>query len=146
MSVLPRKAILAVAVVVDIAMQEGGRRRPAKLLAARLGLAPRHLEPILQSLVRHGILKGLRGPRGGYELARKPQAISVDTILRFAASAENDDPAQAPSMLVSNAVLPILAAAEREFDMALRRITIADIERVALSERTAGHSDVRVSA
>ena len=30
-------------------------------------LPPRHLEPVLQALVRHGILKGIRGPRGGYE-------------------------------------------------------------------------------
>jgi Rrf2 family transcriptional regulator, iron-sulfur cluster assembly transcription factor len=146
MLVLPRKAILAVAVIVDIAMQEDGRRRSAKLLAARLGLAPRHLEPILQSLVQHGILKGLRGPRGGYELAREPQAISVDTILRLAASAGVDDAAQAPSMLLNKAVLPMLAKAEREFDIALRRITIADIERVAQSEQTSGPSDRRVSA
>ncbi len=36
-----------------------GARRAAQL-------PPRHLEPVLQALVHAGILKGVRGPRGGY--------------------------------------------------------------------------------
>jgi DNA-binding IscR family transcriptional regulator len=32
---------------------------------------------MLQSLVRNGILKGIRGPRGGYELARDPSGLTV---------------------------------------------------------------------
>ena len=43
----------------------------AKELATRHRLSPRYLEPVLQALVHHGILKGVRGPRGGYELARE---------------------------------------------------------------------------
>jgi len=35
---------------------------------------------VLQALVRHGILKGTRGPRGGYELAREQRRITADDI------------------------------------------------------------------
>ena len=73
MSLLPRKGLLAIAAVVDVALQTDGRPISAKTLAARHGLPPRHLESVLQSLVRDGILKGIRGPRGGYELARERQ-------------------------------------------------------------------------
>ena len=73
MSLLPRKGLLAIAAVVDVALQTEERPISAKTLATRHCLPPRHLESVLQSLVRVGILKGIRGPHGGYELARERQ-------------------------------------------------------------------------
>ena len=57
----------------------GAGRAPvaAKALAARHKLPPRHLETLLQALVHARILKGVRGPRGGYELARERRHIPV---------------------------------------------------------------------
>ena len=46
------------------------------------------LEPVLQALVRQGILRGVRGPRGGYELAREQDRITADDILRAAGTVE----------------------------------------------------------
>src|SRR6516225_2050682 len=82
MQLLPRKGALAIAAVIDIAINARGRPVAAKSLATRHRLPPRHLEPVLQALVRHGILKGTRGPRGGYELAREQRRITADDILR----------------------------------------------------------------
>jgi DNA-binding IscR family transcriptional regulator len=65
MPLLPRKGVLAIAAVIDVALQAHARPISAKALALRHGLPPRHLEPVLQALVRDGILKGVRGPRGG---------------------------------------------------------------------------------
>jgi DNA-binding Lrp family transcriptional regulator len=58
MTILPRKGLLAIAAVVEVALQTDGRPISAKTLATRHGLPPRHLELVLQSLVRDGILKG----------------------------------------------------------------------------------------
>jgi Rrf2 family iron-sulfur cluster assembly transcriptional regulator len=80
MTLLPRKGLLAIAAVVDVALQTGRRPISAKTLATRHGLPPRHLESVLQSLVRDGILKGIRGPRGGYELARDRRGVTWPTI------------------------------------------------------------------
>src|ERR1700724_2426888 len=77
MPFLPRKGILAIAAVVDIALNDRERPVSAKTLAVRHGLPPRHLEPVLQALVRDGILKGTRGPRGGYALARESGRITA---------------------------------------------------------------------
>ena len=95
MSLVSRKGVLAIAAVIDVALNASSRPVSAKALAARHRLPPRHLEPVLQALVRDGILKGIRGPHGGYELARERTRISADDILRAATTAE-DDPA-APS-------------------------------------------------
>jgi Rrf2 family protein len=131
MPLLPRKAVLAVAAVIDVAMQEHGKPIAAKTLAARHGLPPRHLEPVLQALVRCGILKGIRGPRGGYELARDRRRISVNDILQAAGTVEESDEPESSSELVKRVVLPAVAAAEREFGVALSRINVEDLAHSA---------------
>jgi DNA-binding IscR family transcriptional regulator len=62
MSLLPRKGLLAIAAVVDVALNARDRPVSAKALAARHGLPPRHLEPVLQALVHDGILRGVCEP------------------------------------------------------------------------------------
>jgi Rrf2 family transcriptional regulator, iron-sulfur cluster assembly transcription factor len=131
MPLLPRKAVLAVAAVIDVAMQEHGKPISAKTLASRHGLPPRHLEPVLQALVRCGILKGIRGPRGGYELARDRRRITANDILQAAGTVEDSEEPQSGSELVTKVVLPAVAAAEREFGVALSRINVEDLARDA---------------
>lgn len=41
--------------------------------------------------MRDGILKGIRGPHGGYALARERNRITADDILRAARTAEDID-------------------------------------------------------
>ena len=60
MPLVSRKGILAIAAVIDIAIHARSRPVSAKALAARHKLPPRHLEPVLQALVRDGILKAVR--------------------------------------------------------------------------------------
>src|SRR5713226_3722719 len=124
MQLLPRKGILAIAAVIDIALNARGRPVAAKALATRHRLPPRHLEPMLQALVRHGILKGIRGPRGGYELARERSHISAEQILRAAETAEDvGEISLAHSQLLNKVVMPALGEAERAFSAALARIS-----------------------
>src|SRR5262249_46102872 len=113
MPLLPHKGILAIAAVIDIAMHARGRPVAAKSLASRQKLPPRHLEPVLQALVRQGILKGVRGPRGGYELAREQRRISADDILRAASAADDEDTPHFGSSLLTQVLLPALAQAEQ---------------------------------
>jgi Rrf2 family transcriptional regulator, iron-sulfur cluster assembly transcription factor len=131
MPLLPRKAVLAIAAVIDVALQEHGQPISAKTLAERHGLPPRHLEPVLQALVRCGILKGIRGPHGGYELARERRRVTADEILRAAGTVEDDLEPHAGSELLQRVVLPALAAAEHEFGNALSRISVEDMARDA---------------
>ncbi len=132
MPLLPRKGVLAVAAVIDIALNAGNRPVSAKALAQRHGLPPRHLEPVLQALVHVGILRGIRGPRGGYELGRERQAISAEEILRAAGSVEDaSEPAASESRLVGEIVLPALGEAEQAFARALSGLSIEELVRKA---------------
>jgi Rrf2 family protein len=127
MPLVSRKGILAIAAVIDVAINAQGRPVSAKALAARHKLPPRHLEPVLQALVRDGILKGIRGPHGGYELARERKKITAEDILRAASSAEDDEPEATLPKLVSDVVRPALAEAERSFSIALGGINVEDM-------------------
>src|SRR5712691_13344126 len=105
MPLVSRKGILAIAAVIDVAINASSRPVSAKALAGRHRLPPRHLEPVLQTLVRDGILRGVRGPHGGYELAREQRRISAEDILRAASSAEDaDDPPLPGSVLINSVV------------------------------------------
>src|ERR1700687_6114318 len=118
MSLLPRKGRLAIAAVVDVALNARERPVSARNLAARHSLPPRHLEPVLQALVHEGIFHGVRGPRGGYALAREQKRITVADILRAAGTVEHDD-AEPSSRIVDEIVLPAMAEAERAFALSL---------------------------
>jgi len=132
MPLVSRKGVLAIAAVVDVAINAGARPMSAKTLAARHRLPPRHLEPVLQALVRDGILKGIRGPHGGYALGRERNRITADDILRAAITAE--EPGEVPlsaSTLVNEIVRSALAETERTFSIALGRINIDDMVKRA---------------
>jgi Rrf2 family transcriptional regulator, iron-sulfur cluster assembly transcription factor len=131
MPLLPRKGILAIAAVIDVALHAQGRPISAKTLAARHGLPPRHLESVLQALVREGILKGIRGPRGGYELARERRRVTANDILRAAGTVDDSDERPAESDVLTKVVLPALSHAEHEFGVALSRINLEDMARHA---------------
>jgi Rrf2 family protein len=132
MSLLSRKGLLAITAVVDIAVHAQARPVSAKTLAARNTLPPRHLEPVLQALVREGILKGTRGPRGGYELGRERARITAEDILRAAHSLDEEaDPGVPDAPLLGHVVLPAVAQAERAFAAALGRINIEDLAQRA---------------
>src|SRR5882672_2495447 len=131
MSLLPRKGLLAIAAVVDVALNARERPVSARKLAARHNLPPRHLEPVLQALVHEGIFNGVRGPRGGYKLARERKRISVADILRAAGTVEDDDDPQQGSRILDEVVQPAIAEAERVFTAALGRLSLEDIVRRA---------------
>jgi Rrf2 family transcriptional regulator, iron-sulfur cluster assembly transcription factor len=132
MPLVPRKGLLAIAAVIDVAIHANSRPVSAKALAARHQLPPRHLEPVLQALVRDGILKGIRGPHGGYELGRERDRITADDILRAAVTADDADGLALPdSLLLSEVVRPALIETERTFSVALGRINIDDMVKRA---------------
>ena len=135
---LDRRDLLAITAVVDIALNARGRPVSAASLAERNGLRPRHLEPLLQALVHHGILKGTRGPRGGYELARERRRISAAAIVRAARGTEERAPAAEGSALLRDVVAPAMAEVERSFAAALAAVTIEDLVRRATS--SSGHA------
>jgi Rrf2 family transcriptional regulator, iron-sulfur cluster assembly transcription factor len=129
MNLLCRRGMLALAAVADIALHARPQPVAAKTLAGRLDLPPRHLETLLQALVRADILKGVRGPRGGYELARERRRISAAEVVR--AVAADEDSAKTESRFVTGVIIPIVERASEAFLGQLELVTIDDICRAA---------------
>src|SRR5271155_3047837 len=117
MNLLSRRSVLAIAAVVDVALHSRSAPVAAKALAARHKLPPRHLEILLQGLVHARILKSVRGPRGGYELARERQRITVGEIVRTAMSLSTADPDDlgANSVLLDRVIEPAMHRAGETF-------------------------------
>lgn len=136
MNFLSRRSLLAIAAVTDIALHARPMPVSAKALAARHNLPPRYLEPVLQALVRQGILKGVRGPRGGYELARERRRITAGDIVRIAmATQEEDNASPLPeSRLAEVVVAPLVQRGTEAFLAELDQVTIEDLCHKAQAE------------
>jgi len=98
---LSKKLMFAIEAVLDIAYNSADEPVQSSEITRRQGIPRRYLEQVLQHLVRDGILSGVRGPRGGYRLARERRRITVGDIVRVvrsmeAASDPTEDPAGSP--------------------------------------------------
>ena len=76
------KGRYALRVMVDLAEHQANGRIPLKEIAERQGISEKYLENILATLVRNGILSGMRGKGGGYCLTKGPDQFTVGEILR----------------------------------------------------------------
>ncbi len=88
---LSRKVIFAIEAVLDIAYHAGSGPVQSRDITRRQGIPRRYLEQALQQLVRQGLLLGVRGPKGGYRLARERRRITVGDIVRSIRMMESDD-------------------------------------------------------
>lgn len=143
----PPRLALALAAMVDIALHARPLPVSAKALASRHALPPRHLEAVLQALVHHGLLKGLRGPHGGYELARERRRISAGDIARAVLGpVPGSDPgpdtaadaAYSGSGVAVIVVAPLVAKAAGAYLAALDAVTVEDLCGRAVAAEVAG--------
>ena len=77
------KGRYALRVMVDLAEHQAAGRIPLKEIADRQGVSEKYLENILATLVRAGLLSGMRGKGGGYRLTRDPDQYTAGEILRL---------------------------------------------------------------
>lgn len=129
MTLLPRAARAALLAVLDVALHARGRPVSSKELAARHALPPRRLEGLLQALVHAGVLKSLRGPSGGYELAKERRRLTLADVLRVALRVEEEgvlEPTIAPLSLEA-AIAPALEEVEAEIFQRLEMVTLDDL-------------------
>lgn len=77
---LSKKLFHAMEAVIYIGCHQAEAPVSSKDIAEIQDLPPRYLEQILQKLVRAEILRGVRGPHGGYLLAREKRRITMRDI------------------------------------------------------------------
>lgn len=82
--VIPPKCRLAVVAMMDLALHQGHGPVPLSAISARQLVSPSYLDLLFGRLRRKGLVTGLRGPGGGYLLAREAHEISLADIVSAA--------------------------------------------------------------
>lgn len=77
------KGRYAIRLMLDIALNDNGQPVRIKDISKRQGISDKYLEQIISVLNKAGYVKSIRGPQGGYTLAKKPKEYTVGMILRL---------------------------------------------------------------
>jgi Rrf2 family iron-sulfur cluster assembly transcriptional regulator len=78
---LTTKGRYAVTAMLDLALQEGKRPVTLQDIAANQEISLSYLEQLFARLRAAGLVKGMRGPGGGYRLARDMDKISIAAVI-----------------------------------------------------------------
>ena len=78
---LSTKGRYAMVALADIALQKGEGRVSLSEIAARQDISLAYLEQLFVKLRRAGLVESVRGPGGGYRLARPASEIRVTEVL-----------------------------------------------------------------
>lgn len=127
---LSKKLLFAMEAVLDIAYNGGQAPVRSSEITERQGIPRRYLEPVLQELVRNKILLGIRGPSGGYRLARERRRISLGDIVRTLQGLETgEDPISDPagSPLGHRIVRPLWLDLQQEMMQRLDLVTLEEL-------------------
>ena len=122
--------LFAIEAVLDIAYHSGPAPVQSREITRRQGIPKRYLEQALQHLVRKKILIGVRGPRGGYRLARERRRISIGDIVRVVRDMEagNDKIEEAPcSALGQKVVRPLWQELQGDLVERLDAMSVDDL-------------------
>ncbi|MEE9140090.1 MAG: Rrf2 family transcriptional regulator [Alphaproteobacteria bacterium] len=127
---LSKKLLFAIEAVLDIAYHAGSEPVQSREITKRQRIPRRYLEQVLQQLVRTGILRGVRGPKGGYLLARERSRITIGEITRVIHAMETaanpiEDPAG--SELGHKVVRPLWEEVRNDVMTRLDSVTVEDL-------------------
>ena len=128
------RAMTGIAIMLDVAFHANRTETVnAADIADRLGQARRGIEPVLQALSRAGLLVSVRGPRGGYRLARPSRDLLLAEII---AAAFAEDPPTGPELLAGGSlhnlvVRPLWMEMEQLCRDHLSQISLADLVKRA---------------
>ena len=79
---LSTKSTYGLRAMVNIALQYEKGATSISDIAKKEGISVAYLEQLLNKLRRKSLIKSMRGPKGGYVLAKAPEAITVGDIVR----------------------------------------------------------------
>ena len=104
-----QKMFDAVEAVLHVAYHGGKAPVSGREIAKKQQLTPRHHEQLMQQLVKAGILRGVRGPKGGYVLAREKRRISLQEICAVAVESSTACPSVTKGTALGREVITPIA-------------------------------------
>ena len=68
--------------IIELAQHEGKRPLQLKVIAERQDISIKSLEQLMSMMRSSGLLRSVRGAKGGYILARPPEQIKLNEVFR----------------------------------------------------------------
>lgn len=129
------KGRYALRVLIDMAEHQAAGYVPLKEVAARQEISEKYLESIVKTLVKEGILTGLRGKGGGYRLRKEPDQYKVSSILKLTEGSLSPVACLAPGgepcpRMANCRTLPMWKGLNDAIQAYLEGFTIADLMQV----------------
>ncbi|MBN8532388.1 MAG: Rrf2 family transcriptional regulator [Alphaproteobacteria bacterium] len=147
----PSKRLLStLEAITYIAYNSGSRPISSKEIAKSQELNARYLETIMQKLVRAGILRGVRGPRGGYVLAKERRKISLGEVCNVLRDGEDDGerPLFSDSPLSATVIRPLWDDVNGHVFQRLDEISLEDLcqnaSKSGVAREEAGRMDFTI--
>lgn len=144
---ISKKGLYGIRGIVDLALSSQGRPIPLSNVAVRQEISQHYLEQLFMRLRRAGLVSSVRGPGGGYMIARELHDITIRDILEAVDESiaptgcvEVDDSCHRIDYCVVRMVMQKLAIQIAE---SLESITLEDLCREALAmmgETTVEHT------
>lgn len=130
-SFAPNKLFYAIEAVLFVAYNAPSKAISSRDIATRQGLPARYLEGLMQKLVRAGILRGIRGPKGGYVLAKERRHIVLSDICRVLEETEKETLRYTTTPLGKHIVAPVWKTSHAAWMASLATVNLADLCEIA---------------
>ena len=125
--IINKKFLHAIEAVLDISIHSSHAPARAKEITKRQCIPSRYLEKILQELVRQKILKGTRGPNGGYALGREKRNIFLIDIYNAVLTIERNKKEEVDSQIRSKIINPFIKNITNEIINSFKLTSIHDL-------------------
>ena len=125
--IINKKFLHAIEAVLDISIHSSHTPASAKEITKRQGIPSRYLEKILQELVRQKILKGTRGPNGGYALGREKRNIFLIDIYNAVLTIEKNKKEEVDTQIRSKIINPFIKNITNEIINSFKLTNIHDL-------------------
>lgn len=83
MEIIRRKTDYGIRALIHMAKKKAGTKFPAADIASSQGIPEEYLYKIFQKLIKGGLIKATRGPRGGFTLAKDPRKVSIGQVIEI---------------------------------------------------------------
>ena len=140
------KSRYALHLMLALAMQENGENLSVKSVAERQGISEKYLEQIIPLLIRDGLVRSVRGAKGGYHLVKSAEDYTVGLILRtvegsIAPVSCLDDEVNQCARCKACATLDLWEQVDQAISNVVDHVTLADLvdKQRRLDARCASH-------
>ncbi len=135
---IPRRVDYGLRAVIYLSGQDPGKCCSIAEIAEQQGVPRKFLEKIIQDLIRGGLIKSKRGACGGYTLARAPEEISFNDVIKaiegpIAVNACLDEHVGC-AQLPRCAMIGVWSEVQKKINEVLSGATIAGLKRAPCQE------------